>query len=128
VLGALLAVTFISDCALVLASDYRFQKHRRSRKLTLAQGHTAYVFCSAVFTPNPVNTQPRMTLACTIRLYKLPAEPVAQGLRPMTPADNTLVWILGVALGFWGKLTFCCVYPSPSPLSTPSKPHHHSHA
>jgi glycylpeptide N-tetradecanoyltransferase len=28
-----------------------------------------------------------MTMARTIRLYKLPAEPVTQGLRPMTPAD-----------------------------------------
>ncbi len=32
-------------------------------------------------------TQPRMTMARTIKLFKLPAEPVTPGLRPMERRD-----------------------------------------
>lgn len=31
--------------------------------------------------------QPRMTMARTLKLYKLPDAPVTPGLRPMTAAD-----------------------------------------
>lgn len=32
-------------------------------------------------------TQPRMTLARTLKLFKLPEEPQTPGLRPLTPQD-----------------------------------------
>lgn len=31
--------------------------------------------------------QPRMTLARTLKLYKLPEQPVTEGLRPLEPKD-----------------------------------------
>jgi glycylpeptide N-tetradecanoyltransferase len=40
-----------------------------------------------VYRVSLLGLQARMTMARTIRLYKLPAQPVTPGLRPMTAAD-----------------------------------------
>ena len=39
------------------------------------------------------STQPRMTLARTLKLFKLPEEPQTPGLRPLTKQDVTQVLI-----------------------------------
>ncbi len=83
--------------------------------------------CRAARDGSSAAAQPRMTMARTIKLFKLPAEPVTPGLRPMEQRDIPQARPAAAALSAHGAARACramCAVPPGLTLSWAHAPQH----
>ncbi len=122
-LGAIRERPMFSGCRCSLALPARAQTRMCLSCMCI---HSA--MCRAARDGSTAAAQPRMTMARTIKLFKLPAEPVTPGLRPMEQRDIPQARPAAAALSAHGAARACRALCAVPPRLTPSWAHAPQHA